>query len=47
MDDGQIDHGPETPPPLVANHMGDEIDDPAAIGGMAYGRIDWKGSGGD
>jgi len=22
MDDGQIDHGPETPPPLVANHMG-------------------------
>jgi len=35
MDDGRIDHGPETPPPLVANHMGAEIDDPAAMGGMA------------
>ena len=27
MDDGQIDHGAEPPPPLVVNHMGNKIGD--------------------
>ena len=39
MDNEQIDHGPETPPPLVANPDGDKIDGTAAMGGIAYGHI--------
>ena len=47
MDDEQIDHGPETTPPLVANHDGGDIDNPDAMSGIAYGRINWNGYGGD
>ena len=47
MDDEWIDHSQETPPPVVANHGGDDIDNPDAMGGMAYGRIDCKGYGGN
>ena len=47
MDDGRIGHGPETTPPVVANHGGGDIDNPDAMSGIAYGRINWKGSGGD
>ena len=39
MDDEQIDHGSETPPPLVANPDGDNIDGTAAMGEIAYGHI--------
>ena len=47
MDNEQIDHDQETPPPVVANHGGDDIDNPDTMGRMAYRRIDRKGSGGD
>ena len=47
MDNEQINHGQETPSPIVANHGGDDIDNPDAMGRVAYGRIDWKGSGSD
>ena len=47
MDDKQIDHGPETTPPLVANHGGGDIGNPDVMSGIVYGRIDWKGSSGD
>ena len=46
-DDERIDHGRVTPPPLVANHDGGGIDNPDAMGGIAYGCIDWKETGGD
>ena len=47
MDNERIDYGPETTPPLVANYDGGDIDNPDAMSGIAYGQIDWKGSGGD
>ena len=47
MDDERIDHGRENPPPSVAKHDGGDIDNPAAMGGMSYGCIDWTGSGCD
>ena len=47
MDDERIDHGPETTPLLVANHGGGDIGNPDAMSGIVYGRIDWKGTGGD
>ena len=47
MDNKLIDHGPETTPPLVVNHDGGDIDNPDAMSGIFYGRIDWKGPGGD
>ena len=31
MDNERIDHGPETIPPLVANHGGGDIDNPDAM----------------
>ena len=39
MNNEQIDYGPETPPPLVANPDGDKIDGAAAMGNIAYGPI--------
>ena len=39
MNNEQIDHGPETPPPLVANPDGNKIDDTAAMDEIAYGHI--------
>ena len=47
MDNEQINHGRETPPPLVANHDEGDIDNPDVVGGIAYECIDWKGSGGE
>jgi len=40
MDDERIDHGPETTPPLVANHGGGDIGNLDAMSGIVYGRID-------
>ena len=40
MDDEQIDHGPKISPPLVANQGGGDIDNPDAMSGIVYGRID-------
>ena len=39
MDDEQINHGPETPAPLVANPNKDKIDGTAAMDKIAYGHI--------
>ena len=47
VDDEQIDHGPETTPPLVENHGGGDIDNPDTMSGIVYGRIDGAESGGD
>ena len=47
MDDERIGHGPETTPPLVANHGGGDVDNPDTMGRIVYRRIDWKGSGGN
>ena len=47
MDDERIDHGPEITPPLVANHGGGDIGNPDAMSRIAYGRINWKTSGGN
>ena len=47
MNDERIDHGLETPPPLVANPDGDKIDGTAAMGEIAYGHIHQKGNGGN
>ena len=47
MDDERTGHGPETAPPLVANHGGGDIDNPDEMSGIVYRRIDWKGYGGD
>ena len=47
MDDERIDHGPEATALLVANHDGGDIDNLDTMSGIAYGHINWKGSGGD
>ena len=39
MDDEQIDHGQEIPPPVVAKHDGDKINGTAAMSRIAYGHI--------